>query len=50
MKSDYIRRPITDAERINLGFLDEWPIDGLLSMGGMVAEAQWSLQSSGERI
>jgi len=37
MKSDYIRRPITDAERVNLGFLDEWPIDGLLSMGGIVA-------------
>lgn len=33
----YIRRPITTAESVRLGFLNEWPIDGLLSVGGFIA-------------
>jgi hypothetical protein len=33
----YIRRPISDSERFNLGFLEEWPISELFSVGGFVA-------------
>ena len=47
----YIRRPITEAERVNLGFLDEWPVSELLGVGGFVAGgAVVKAVFSGERL